>query len=52
MNGTQTNEFRDKVIINAVLTFTAYDLDTASDVNMGVDTGGGGRWVDCTANNK
>ena len=32
MNGT--NEFIDKVIINAVLVFTAYGLDTGSDANV------------------
>ena len=30
MNGTETNEFIDKVIINAVLAFTAYGLDTVA----------------------
>ena len=34
MNGTETNEFIDKVIINAVLAFTAYGLDTGSDANV------------------
>ena len=34
MNGTETNEFIDKVIINSVLAFTAYGLDTGSDANV------------------
>ena len=34
MNGTETNEFIDKVIINAVLAFTAYGLDTGSVANV------------------
>ena len=38
MNGTETNEFIDKVIINAVLAFTAYGLDTGSDANVPKNT--------------
>ena len=34
MNGTETNEFIDKVVINEVLAFTAYGLDTGSDANV------------------
>ena len=34
MNGTETIEFRDKVMNNAVLVFTAYSLDTGSDANV------------------
>ena len=34
MNGTETNKFIGKVIINAVLAFTAYGLDTGSDTNV------------------
>ena len=34
MNETKTNEFKDRVTINAVLAFTAYGLDTGSDANV------------------
>ena len=34
MNETETNEFKDRVTINAVLAFTAYGLDTGSDANV------------------
>ena len=38
MNGTETKEFIDNVIINAVLAFTAYVLDTGSDANVQKNT--------------
>ena len=34
MNGPETKEFKDRVIINAVLAFTAYDLNTGSNANV------------------
>ena len=34
MNEIETNEFKDRVTINAVLAFTTYGLDTGSDANV------------------
>ena len=34
MNEPETNEFKYRVTINAVLAFTAYSLHTGSDANV------------------
>ena len=34
VNGTETSEFIDKVVINAVLVSPAYGLDTSNDANV------------------